>query len=243
MHHPARATSRPGMPQPPRAFRPAAGTGPGPGRRPRGPAAWPPRARSGFLPARTAFARFRPAAPATLRHRGRRHAPRLLPSLDPAQRRRGRARATGAVATAVTAADRLPAPRLATSLTYCRAARGAATWRAGLRLLGELGMRLARLLRGAASAGPAPRTVRSSASRCLTSDSGSGPAPERGVPGQVDFYARFSPSPLSMKQFLDFGECCAGLGPLCAALLASALPSSSTFSFPHPQPLDGFTPS
>lgn len=137
----------------------------------------------------------------------------------------------------MTAADRLPAPRLATSLTYCRAARGAATWRAGLRLLGELGMRLARLLRGAASAGPAPRTVRSSASRCLTSDSGSGPAPERGVPGQVDFYARFSPSPLSMKQFLDFGECCAGLGPLCAALLASALPSSSTFSFPHPQPL------
>ncbi|XP_015990594.2 pyruvate dehydrogenase (acetyl-transferring) kinase isozyme 1, mitochondrial isoform X2 [Rousettus aegyptiacus] len=67
-------------------------------------------------------------------------------------------------------------------------------------------MRLARLLRGAASAGSAPRTVRSSASRCLTSDSGSGPAPELGVPGQVDFYARFSPSPLSMKQFLDFGS-------------------------------------
>ncbi|XP_011355796.1 pyruvate dehydrogenase (acetyl-transferring) kinase isozyme 1, mitochondrial isoform X1 [Pteropus medius] len=67
-------------------------------------------------------------------------------------------------------------------------------------------MRLARLLRGAASAGPGPRTFRSSASRSLTSDSGSGPAPERGVPGQVDFYARFSPSPLSMKQFLDFGS-------------------------------------
>ncbi|XP_032493499.1 pyruvate dehydrogenase (acetyl-transferring) kinase isozyme 1, mitochondrial isoform X2 [Phocoena sinus] len=69
-------------------------------------------------------------------------------------------------------------------------------------------MRLARLLRGAASAGPSPglRAARPSVSRSLTSDSGSGPAPERGVPGQVDFYARFSPSPLSMKQFLDFGS-------------------------------------
>ncbi|XP_029081874.1 pyruvate dehydrogenase (acetyl-transferring) kinase isozyme 1, mitochondrial isoform X2 [Monodon monoceros] len=69
-------------------------------------------------------------------------------------------------------------------------------------------MRLARLLRGAASAGPSPglRDARPSVSRSLTSDSGSGPAPERGVPGQVDFYARFSPSPLSMKQFLDFGS-------------------------------------
>ncbi|XP_010958993.2 pyruvate dehydrogenase (acetyl-transferring) kinase isozyme 1, mitochondrial isoform X2 [Camelus dromedarius] len=69
-------------------------------------------------------------------------------------------------------------------------------------------MRLARLLRGAASAGPGPRlrSARPGASRSLTSDSGSGPAPERGVPGQVDFYARFSPSPLSMKQFLDFGS-------------------------------------
>lgn len=65
-------------------------------------------------------------------------------------------------------------------------------------------MRLARLLRGAASAGPGPRARRSLAS---DSASASGPAPERGVPGQVDFYARFSPSPLSMKQFLDFGEC------------------------------------
>lgn len=26
------------------------------------------------------------------------------------------------------------------------------------------------------------------------------------IPQQVDFYSRFSPSPLSMKQFLDFGE-------------------------------------
>ncbi|XP_028334929.1 pyruvate dehydrogenase (acetyl-transferring) kinase isozyme 1, mitochondrial isoform X3 [Physeter macrocephalus] len=69
-------------------------------------------------------------------------------------------------------------------------------------------MRLARVLRGAASAGPGPglRAARPSVSRSLTSDSGSGPAPERGVPGQVDFYARFSPSPLSMKQFLDFGS-------------------------------------
>ncbi|KAM9085623.1 pyruvate dehydrogenase (acetyl-transferring) kinase isozyme 1, mitochondrial isoform 2-T2 [Megaptera novaeangliae] len=69
-------------------------------------------------------------------------------------------------------------------------------------------MRLARLLRGAASAGPGPglRAARPTVSRSLTSDSGSGPAPERGVPGQVDFYARFSPSPLSMKQFLDFGS-------------------------------------
>lgn len=80
-------------------------------------------------------------------------------------------------------------------------------------------MRLARLLRGAASAGPGPglRAARPNVSRSLTSDSGSGPAPERGVPGQVDFYARFSPSPLSMKQFLDFGECGPDLGPSCAA--------------------------
>ncbi|XP_066202799.1 pyruvate dehydrogenase (acetyl-transferring) kinase isozyme 1, mitochondrial isoform X2 [Saccopteryx leptura] len=67
-------------------------------------------------------------------------------------------------------------------------------------------MRLARLLRGAASAGPGPLAARPSAGRSLSSHSGSGPAPERGVPGQVDFYARFSPSPLSMKQFLDFGS-------------------------------------
>ncbi|XP_058569920.1 pyruvate dehydrogenase (acetyl-transferring) kinase isozyme 1, mitochondrial isoform X2 [Neofelis nebulosa] len=69
-------------------------------------------------------------------------------------------------------------------------------------------MRLARLLRGAASAGPGAglRAASPGASRSLTSDSASGPAPESGVPGQVDFYARFSPSPLSMKQFLDFGS-------------------------------------
>ncbi|XP_076722913.1 pyruvate dehydrogenase (acetyl-transferring) kinase isozyme 1, mitochondrial isoform X2 [Callospermophilus lateralis] len=69
-------------------------------------------------------------------------------------------------------------------------------------------MRLARLVRVAASAGPGPglRAYGPSASRSLASDSGSGPASERGVPGQVDFYARFSPSPLSMKQFLDFGS-------------------------------------
>ncbi|XP_036600158.1 pyruvate dehydrogenase (acetyl-transferring) kinase isozyme 1, mitochondrial isoform X3 [Trichosurus vulpecula] len=61
-------------------------------------------------------------------------------------------------------------------------------------------MRLMRYLRRAASAGPGP---------------GPGPNPnlgpgaglERSVPGQVvDFYSRFSPSPLSMKQFLDFGS-------------------------------------
>lgn len=90
-------------------------------------------------------------------------------------------------------------------------------------------MRLAWLLRGAAAAGQGrgPRAARSNASRSLTSDSGSGPAPERGIPGQVDFYARFSPSPLSMKQFLDFGELRPGLGPLCLAPLASAHPSTS----------------
>lgn len=87
-------------------------------------------------------------------------------------------------------------------------------------------MRLARLLRGAASAGRGSRllTASAGASRSLTSDSGSGPAPESGVPGQVDFYARFSPSPLSMKQFLDFGECGPGLGPLCAALRGEMRP-------------------
>lgn len=26
------------------------------------------------------------------------------------------------------------------------------------------------------------------------------------VPKHIDYYAKFSPSPLSMKQFLDFGE-------------------------------------
>ncbi|XP_043432990.1 pyruvate dehydrogenase (acetyl-transferring) kinase isozyme 1, mitochondrial isoform X2 [Prionailurus bengalensis] len=69
-------------------------------------------------------------------------------------------------------------------------------------------MRLARLLRGAAAAGPGSglRAASPGASRSFTSDSASGPAPESGVPGQVDFYARFSPSPLSMKQFLDFGS-------------------------------------
>lgn len=67
-------------------------------------------------------------------------------------------------------------------------------------------MRLARLLRGGKSVRPlcaVPCVTRSLAS---DSASGSRPAPESGVPGQVDFYARFSPSPLSMKQFLDFGE-------------------------------------
>ncbi|XP_005346625.1 pyruvate dehydrogenase (acetyl-transferring) kinase isozyme 1, mitochondrial isoform X2 [Microtus oregoni] len=65
-------------------------------------------------------------------------------------------------------------------------------------------MRLARLLRG----GRGVRCAVPSASRSLASGSASGfgPESERGVPGQVDFYARFSPSPLSMKQFLDFGS-------------------------------------
>nr|XP_045003316.1 pyruvate dehydrogenase (acetyl-transferring) kinase isozyme 1, mitochondrial isoform X1 [Jaculus jaculus] len=69
-------------------------------------------------------------------------------------------------------------------------------------------MKLARLLRGAASAGPGPGSCSSGLSpgRGLASDSGSGPAPEGSLPRQVDFYARFSPSPLSMKQFLDFGS-------------------------------------
>ncbi|XP_036040054.1 pyruvate dehydrogenase (acetyl-transferring) kinase isozyme 1, mitochondrial isoform X2 [Onychomys torridus] len=67
-------------------------------------------------------------------------------------------------------------------------------------------MRLARLLQG--GRGVRPRCAVPSASRSLASGSasGSGPESERGVPGQVDFYARFSPSPLSMKQFLDFGS-------------------------------------
>nr|XP_005573544.1 PREDICTED: pyruvate dehydrogenase (acetyl-transferring) kinase isozyme 1, mitochondrial isoform X2 [Macaca fascicularis] len=67
-------------------------------------------------------------------------------------------------------------------------------------------MRLARLLRGAALPVPGPGLRAAGPSRSFSSDSGSGPPPERGVPGQVDFYARFSPSPLSMKQFLDFGS-------------------------------------
>ncbi|XP_023041739.1 pyruvate dehydrogenase (acetyl-transferring) kinase isozyme 1, mitochondrial isoform X3 [Piliocolobus tephrosceles] len=67
-------------------------------------------------------------------------------------------------------------------------------------------MRLARLLRGAALAVPGPGLRAAGPSCTFSSDSGFGPASERGVPGQVDFYARFSPSPLSMKQFLDFGS-------------------------------------
>ncbi|KAM8901240.1 pyruvate dehydrogenase (acetyl-transferring) kinase isozyme 1, mitochondrial isoform 3-T3 [Lycaon pictus] len=70
-------------------------------------------------------------------------------------------------------------------------------------------MRRARLLlRGAACArsGSGLRAASPGGGRSLASDSGSGPAPDSGVPGQVDFYARFSPSPLSMKQFLDFGS-------------------------------------
>lgn len=77
-------------------------------------------------------------------------------------------------------------------------------------------MKLARLLRGAAVAGPGLRAAGPRDRRSFASDSGSGPAAERGVPGQVDFYARFSPSPLSMKQFLDFGEC----GPSPRAFVA-----------------------
>lgn len=80
-------------------------------------------------------------------------------------------------------------------------------------------MRLARLLRGGTSVRPlcAVPCVSRSLSSDSDSASGSRPAPESGVPGQVDFYARFSPSPLSMKQFLDFGE--GGrraVGPSCA---------------------------
>lgn len=67
-------------------------------------------------------------------------------------------------------------------------------------------MRLARLLRGGTSVRPLCAVPCASRSLASASASGSGPASELGVPGQVDFYARFSPSPLSMKQFLDFGE-------------------------------------
>ncbi|KAK2108811.1 hypothetical protein P7K49_013976 [Saguinus oedipus] len=89
-------------------------------------------------------------------------------------------------------------------------------------------MRLARLLRGAASAGLSPRLRAAGlgVTRSLSSDSGTGPESERGVPGQVDFYARFSPSPLSMKQFLDFGECGPELQRL-SWLSPEAHPSSS----------------
>lgn len=105
-------------------------------------------------------------------------------------------------------------------------------------------MRLARLLRGAASAGPGSglRAASPGASRSFTSDSASGPAPESGVPGQVDFYARFSPSPLSMKQFLDFGECGPGLGPLCAALLGEMRPLTRDGPGPRWPPLTSGAP-
>lgn len=93
-----------------------------------------------------------------------------------------------------------PARRALAAAENGRLAPGAPAPPAGL------GMRLARLLRGGTSVRPLCAVP--CASRSLASDSASGsrPAPESGVPGQVDFYARFSPSPLSMKQFLDFGE-------------------------------------
>lgn len=147
------------------------------------------------------------------------------PSLGPAQRRRGPGSGEGGGGRG--GDSRSPPLRVATSLTYSRAeARSSDLAAAAPAPPAGLGMRLARLLRGAASAGRGSRllTASAGASRSLTSDSGSGPAPESGVPGQVDFYARFSPSPLSMKQFLDFGECGPGLGPLCAALRGEMRP-------------------
>ncbi|XP_056649975.1 pyruvate dehydrogenase (acetyl-transferring) kinase isozyme 1, mitochondrial isoform X2 [Monodelphis domestica] len=60
-------------------------------------------------------------------------------------------------------------------------------------------MRLVRYLRRAVSASPGPGPGPSP-------NPGPGAGPERSVPGPVDFYSRFSPSPLSMKQFLDFGS-------------------------------------
>lgn len=78
-------------------------------------------------------------------------------------------------------------------------------------------MRLVRLLRGGPSVRPLCAFPSASRSLASGSASGSGPASERGVPGQVDFYARFSPSPLSMKQFLDFGEGGRALRPWCAS--------------------------
>lgn len=40
------------------------------------------------------------------------------------------------------------------------------------------------------------------------------------VPKQIERYSRFSPSPLSIKQFLDFGEC--GTGPPTVATVLTA---------------------
>lgn len=137
-------------------------------------------------------------------------------------RLRGRGSSEGAVAAALTAAPRprgQPRPaRSARAAAYSRRlAPGAPAPPAGL------GMRLARLLRGGTSVRPLCAVP--CASRSLASASGSGPASELGVPGQVDFYARFSPSPLSMKQFLDFGE--GGrraVGPLCTGPVLSGAP-------------------
>lgn len=148
------------------------------------------------------------------------------PSPGPAQRRRGPGSDEGGGGRG--GDSRSPPLRVATSLTYRPAqARSGDLAAAAPAPPAGLGMRLARLLRGAASAGPGSGLRAASpagASRSLSSDSGSGPAPESGVPGQVDFYARFSPSPLSMKQFLDFGEWGPGLGPLCAALRGEMRP-------------------
>uniref|UniRef100_A0A8C9IY71 Protein-serine/threonine kinase n=2 Tax=Piliocolobus tephrosceles TaxID=591936 RepID=A0A8C9IY71_9PRIM len=131
--------------------------------------------------------------------------PRLLPAPHPAQRRRGPGSGERGGATRVTAAP-LPSPA-ARHVPHVPLGGGAE--KRGVRALvslARLGMRLARLLRGAALAVPGPGLRAAGPSCTFSSDSGFGPASERGVPGQVDFYARFSPSPLSMKQFLDFGS-------------------------------------
>lgn len=44
-----------------------------------------------------------------------------------------------------------------------------------------------------------------------------------GIPKQVERFAKFSPSPLSMKQFLDFGECLEWTVPNTACILAVRL--------------------
>lgn len=50
------------------------------------------------------------------------------------------------------------------------------------------------------------------------------------VPKHIDYFSKFSPSPLSMKQFLDFGECdmtvCRLLGCIILSDFCRVLPDS-----------------
>lgn len=69
--------------------------------------------------------------------------------------------------------------------------------------------------------------------RALLRCAAPGSASPSNIPQQVDFYSRFSPSPLSMKQFLDFGESLPSR-PRALPPLPQAPVRSGTATTPHP---------